>query len=513
MALVITIITMLILSGVSLNATIGENGVITKAQKSTFANKISKYDEEFEMNAVGLISEDGIERRENITLMNEYVRNLIPSLEDDDVGKYAIVKGELYYCGDKKLEKEVCTGKGYNLLPDGMTIDDFISKVESSAIEAILKNMVGNAFYEEKEDGTNGIMGVALANKVAGTFGSTQQWKIITEIENGETKAVYGTGWYFVERGSTIDGIGILKNSYIIDYTNRKAVKFNASKHTILTNGSNLAVSKNLIFNADPTNMENGSTESWGGAILYGFNGTEYNDDGTVKSGWSPTSFIFDGVDDYALLYTDSTFQSEGITIEMYGYMDNSKYTVISFTKGPANGSSASFKHSMVNSKACMLCNKFENQFRISGTYVQGIDAGEYRCSVAENDFHIPLREEFQNSDVFTTFCLKKDGEFIVYLNGKKVKEGRFNSAYVEAYNRYLSNTSYPIHIGCSYFGDERLFRNNIIYSCRVYDGILNDDEVLANYNATTSYHNILVNNGNASTGGNTGGEDIGTIE
>ena len=47
-ALVISIIVMLILAGVSLNATIGENGILTKAQNAKLASEESKRREDLE---------------------------------------------------------------------------------------------------------------------------------------------------------------------------------------------------------------------------------------------------------------------------------------------------------------------------------------------------------------------------------------------------------------------------------------------------------------------------------
>ena len=44
-ALVISIIVMLILAGVSLNATIGDNGIITKAQEATYMQSIAVLEE------------------------------------------------------------------------------------------------------------------------------------------------------------------------------------------------------------------------------------------------------------------------------------------------------------------------------------------------------------------------------------------------------------------------------------------------------------------------------------
>ena len=46
-ALVISIIVMLILAGVSLNATIGNNGIITQAQNATYMQSVAVLEEYF----------------------------------------------------------------------------------------------------------------------------------------------------------------------------------------------------------------------------------------------------------------------------------------------------------------------------------------------------------------------------------------------------------------------------------------------------------------------------------
>ena len=61
-ALVITIIVMLILAGVSLNATIGENGILTQAQNARFAQEDAEWNENAEtIVAEAMINQDSIE--------------------------------------------------------------------------------------------------------------------------------------------------------------------------------------------------------------------------------------------------------------------------------------------------------------------------------------------------------------------------------------------------------------------------------------------------------------------
>lgn len=57
-ALVVSIIVMLILAGVSLNMTIGENGIITQSQKASFIAEMTQLQESVDMKRIGRIAED-----------------------------------------------------------------------------------------------------------------------------------------------------------------------------------------------------------------------------------------------------------------------------------------------------------------------------------------------------------------------------------------------------------------------------------------------------------------------
>ena len=63
-ALVITIIVMLILAGVSLNATIGENGVITQARRATYMQSAAVLQDWFHQKYVDLSTSEYVENGE-----------------------------------------------------------------------------------------------------------------------------------------------------------------------------------------------------------------------------------------------------------------------------------------------------------------------------------------------------------------------------------------------------------------------------------------------------------------
>ena len=250
-----------------------------------------------------------------------------------------------------------------------------------------------------------------------------------------------------------------------------------------------------------------------GGAKLTGFKGNEKDENGNVISGWTPTSLNFDGVDDMLEYYTNATFQSEGITLEFYGYLNNAEgYYTLQFYKGTAGGAADSFKQSLNNRKNpdCGIAN---DMLTLGGTYTTGKHAGgTVQCPRWGNDFHIRIAESPVVGDVFITYVLNKDGSYKIYKDGVLATEGAFSSDYVKEYNRHLSDTKKPIQLGVRYYAADRQWKKQKIYSLRVYDKLLTPEEVMLNYKASSSYHNILVNDGKADNN-NTGGDDLGSIK
>ena len=149
----------------------------------------------------------------------------------------------------------------------------------------------------------------------------------------------------------------------------------------------------------------------------------------------------------------------------------------------------------------------------ISGVYTTTTSSGSRaQCPNWSCDFHIKLDETPHTGDIFITYVLNKNGEYKVYREGELIYQDKWNDAYAAKYNNHLVNNSYPIQLGVWYQGATRHFAKQKIYSMRVYETLLTPEEVEANYKATTSYHNILVNGGNADNN-NTGGDDLGSIQ
>lgn len=334
-SLVISIIVMLILAGVSINATIGENGLITKTKIASIATRISQLKEELEMNIVGAIAEDKIHKREEVTVFGTAIRKYIPSVTVDEIENYVVIGGELYYIGDDEIYKQASEIQGVRFISDGQTREEFLAQLEGSAIDSIVKNSGENAFQEIDENGITSLKGVQLFDK---SFSNSNKWKIIIESDNEKNVlATYGTDWYYVEKGTEIENIGVLKYDYIINYNIGDAVKFDNNKHAMLSWDSSLAVSEDLLFAIDPAIIEsaNAGDNTWAnGLAAYGYN-SDYSD------AFSNVGMKFDGEDDFLKIPGNmGKIGEKGFTFEFYGIPASvgSKLCDVTDTEADENG-------------------------------------------------------------------------------------------------------------------------------------------------------------------------------
>ena len=498
-SLVITVIVMLILAGVSLSMVIGKNSVLSQAMESAFMQEVTGYKEQL---AVSLLGEAAKELRAvnktELTARGTAMRKYISTMTDEDIDDYMIIAGELYYVGDDEFEIGVCKKQGLRTKPDGVSKEEFYDSLEGIAMEAIILQMAGGEkFMTKKEDGKIVEAGTPLTKKVAASgFGDTEGgWRIITELRNDVVVSIYADGWYFVKDGTYIEELGTLKYSYIINYTTKKAVRFDSSKHSMIANNGSLAVKDGIVYIADPTNMKDGSTASWGNAVLHGFDGVEKVGD-TVISGWTDTAFITDGDNDRVELKVENKNFDDGITIEFYGkilsYNDSSIYEMI-FTKG--------------------LSPKLEEVITLGLS--KAIDTIWFGCS-GHRHWNVPnFDDKFGvGKQVFVSYRINAENpKGIMYVNNEPVSiDETVNDGGRNTWEQIRDMFNDPDRK--FYFGygrgnsDVEVYTNAAINTIRVYNRFLSEDEITANYNATVAYYNILTNGGNADNN-NTGGDDF----
>ena len=317
------------------------------------------------------------------------------------------------------------------------------------------------------------------------------KWSIIITKDPKET---YGDGWTYISKGTDLLDYGETQYGWLYNQETGETIQLEKDNYVELAYGSNLAVTDGLIFNLDPLNMED--SDSWGETQLYGFSGTETDEDGNVISGFSGSDFNFDGVDDYIEINSDADFSEDGLTIEMYGKIDEKNISLGAFYKGPESASKYAFKYGIGYGTGTCDCTQGMNKLMLLGTFYQGIATGsKYQCDTWSNDFHIFFDDEgYQGGEGYVTFSLKDNGSFYVLLDGKKVAEDKFDSDYVDHYKEYLSNKNYSIIIGKNAIADKFEYISMKTYAIRIYNKALSEEEAIENYNKTVASRIILEN-------------------
>ena len=128
-ALVITIVILIILSTVTINALIGENGLITNAQTATMMTEFSIYKEEMETFSATKKLENMDYSRESLNAgstsltydtkeeVGGNIQTVIPSLDNKYVDKFEIIKGELLLNTTDGDEMQVAMRLGIEVNP------------------------------------------------------------------------------------------------------------------------------------------------------------------------------------------------------------------------------------------------------------------------------------------------------------------------------------------------------------------------------------------------------------
>ena len=216
-ALVISIIVMLILAGVSLNATIGENGIVTKAQNAKLASEESKRREDLEYILYEYNSSSFLGQADGFT---DYLENLKTEGRIDDylytdtlIVKYDGVyyeteKNGEYYEIKNKLEDDLTGGSGetgeknYIVTPDNLTSGNI--EIAEGSSYVVLDEVKGEDFNFEIPAGE------PVTIKIMGDMNIDNKGykRSAIDLEEGATLNLYVYGTVEVNSGYGEDASG-----------------------------------------------------------------------------------------------------------------------------------------------------------------------------------------------------------------------------------------------------------------------------------------------------------------
>ena len=207
-ALVISIIVMLILAGVSLNATIGDNGIITQAQNATYMQSISALEEYLQTEYVKYYDET-----ENYTSKIELLSSKLGNLcLKDGTKNYITYDGKMYYL----INKQALPDDVKNQLRGGDTTE-YLKYIRLQDVYGVTPDL--KVYY--CESGTDSALGTLDSTELDP---NTPLKKINqdAEMKSAITEALASVGVTVGEDGVTVGDASKLKN-----------IELDGSKHNI----------------------------------------------------------------------------------------------------------------------------------------------------------------------------------------------------------------------------------------------------------------------------------------
>ena len=328
-------------------------------------------------------------------------------------------------------------------------------------------------------------------------------------IENGskwdiivinDSKKIYGTGWSFIEKGSKI-GDATANKAWLINNQTQEIIKLEDNSYTELSYASSVGTTEGLIFNLDPSVIENATKDNINEKL--GENVELINFDWNENSGLTKRSFNFDGVNDYINIKYDNEEEKNilaqnGLTFEFYGIYDG----------GTSYNVDNTVKEDVYKGIFCML----ESKDAVSASMRFGIRYNEQIFWNAGNakeksDFSqdgfpwnikYPETEEIQNKkEVYYTISIDCSGDnykHTLYANGNKLYEGILNKKYWDSFvEKYIYSLNY-FCIGKAPMNEKNSWHYSKMnaYSIKLYNRGLNEQEVKDNYNKAVAYHELL---------------------
>ena len=197
-ALVISIIVMLILAGVSLNATIGDNGIITQAQNATYMQSIANLEEYLQNEYVKYYDET-----ENYTSKIELLSSKLGNLcLKDGTKNYITYDGKIYYL----INKQALRDEVKNQLKGGDTTE-YLKYIRLQDVYGVTPDL--KVYY--CKSGTDSVLGT-LDNTELDPSTPLKKINQDAEMKSAITEALSDIGVTVGEDGITVGDATKLKN-------------------------------------------------------------------------------------------------------------------------------------------------------------------------------------------------------------------------------------------------------------------------------------------------------------
>jgi len=301
-------------------------------------------------------------------------------------------------------------------------------------------------------------------------------WNIIVINNNQE---VYGSGWNYIPIGTTINSYGKTQFEWLVNYNDGQIIQLEKGTYSNLSYASSLAITDGLVFNADPLNMSDSS--SWGSSVtLYGFDNNENNT-------WNANSLTFDGIDDYIAINGNLDVEDE-ITIEFYGKIND--YYKSAYKYVPLFSAYSNTKSTNVDGQGMRMWVNLKSIYTNFG-YTSCGNSNIWENDRAQWNLQIQNLINLKSDFMYTATYKHSTCTYSAYMNGILVKQEQLDENYWNNFkDNEIPNIEY-FQIGKARWNSVSGYLNGDVYSVRIYNKCLSDNEVLENYDKTVAYHNL----------------------
>ena len=491
-------------------------------------SKFSQYDEEIKTNCVN---------DENVYAVKDKMKKYIPSIENEDLEKFVIIKSKLLYVGINEKETEIANrlgiGGGEATSDAGATVQevqaivDGVVNVSEANKSKIPKNDTDKVGETEHTNDQDGLIGTRLFDR-SGLNLAEGTWNILIEYDSGNREVErYGSGYYWLKKGQkyTIKGKEIdFKNDYVINYKDEEFTVLSGRAVNWNVNAT-LGVNENIALNLDPMSLANGTWEENsekdevnkenfynfkvdkpdGSKVDTGIKkvGDVNYDDENKSLEFNRSNSNEAGEGGYIKLSKDKLDFSNGFTFEIYCNLDRLRYD-----NGSDWGSSlglfcriSGLKADYISSMRFGWCR--DNLVCRIGPAIEGKTLhGTNGCYVINGGFRAEdcgygIGEDFYLTVTYTDNGISNYGTIKYYINGNKLLyDCEFSGSEYGAGLSSWNLDSCPFFLGvCPWDEDGNLYYlKGSVYSCRLYTLPLSPDEVKLNYDMTLKYRDSFKN-------------------
>ena len=325
------------------------------------------------------------------------------------------------------------------------------------------------------------------------------KWNIIVL---NDSKKIYGTGWSFIEKGTKI-GNTTTNKAWIINDSTQEIIKLEDDSYTELSYASSVGTTEGLIFNLDPSVIENATKDNINEKL--GENVELINFDWNENSGLTKRSFNLDGVNDYIKIKYDSEEEKNiladnGFTFEFYGMVNggtsyNPNNEIINYDYRGIFCYWNGIESKQAGVRFGLFKNRVEWNPRGNGDKTL---ISDYSKPGDPWNILYPETEKIQkNKEIYFTIsldCSQEEYQHTLYADGNKLYQGKLNKTFWDTFKtNFLKELEYFCVGRSSMEGNGYWHYSKMnAYSIKLYNRGLNDQEVKENYNKAVAYHNLL---------------------